>query len=389
MMRSSGRAGLDARLRADVSRETAPMLEGPAPEDLDAPGTTCFTWNRWRYATAKRPRVQRPEPPDHGFRRPRRCATPVRHLVDGERMFLGDVTFQFMETPGHTPESISVLVLEHAGYPVPYGVRDPPQSGHSRPTGDFRVGIVSTTLEDLAPRPPSTMGAHRSGPCRPIGTPRGTTATARVRPWVSASSPPRAAAGRKSRRRAAGDRGAQQFNVTDDCCWSSALDPQAYRVARGAVGPSLGIDRLARTHRMLHVGRPAMRDGWRPPVPTPRITQRVSRETVAGLHGGQLDRPEVDAAVADLGQRVVGATSSGGPGRWSSTCSPACCTTAATRRRPGRLNLPDVPDVSRGTRNARWPTPARRTPPTRMGRPRSCSAAAARRVGRADRPGRH
>ena len=175
--------------------------------------------------------------------------------------------------------------------------------------------IVSTTLEDLAPRPPSTMGAHRSGPCRPIGTPRGTTATARVRPWVSASSPPRAAAGRKSRRRAAGDRGAQQFNVTDDCCWSSALDPQAYRVARGAVGPSLGIDRLARTHRMLHVGRPAMRDGWRPPVPTPRITQRVSRETVAGLHGGQLDRPEVDAAVADLGQRVVGATSSGGPGR--------------------------------------------------------------------------
>ena len=27
-----------------------------------------------------------------------------------------------METPGHTPESISVLVFEHAGDAVPYGV---------------------------------------------------------------------------------------------------------------------------------------------------------------------------------------------------------------------------------------------------------------------------
>ena len=47
---------------------------------------------------------------------------PIRHLADGERISLGDVTLEIMETPGHTPESISVLVYEHAGDAVPYGV---------------------------------------------------------------------------------------------------------------------------------------------------------------------------------------------------------------------------------------------------------------------------
>ncbi|WP_018587383.1 MBL fold metallo-hydrolase [Salinispora arenicola] len=47
---------------------------------------------------------------------------PSRKLTDGERFSLGDVTLQIMETPGHTPESISVLVYEHADDLVPYGV---------------------------------------------------------------------------------------------------------------------------------------------------------------------------------------------------------------------------------------------------------------------------
>ncbi|MGW3045275.1 MBL fold metallo-hydrolase [Kitasatospora sp. NPDC001159] len=47
---------------------------------------------------------------------------PIRHLADGERINLGEVTLQIMETPGHTPESISVLVFEHAADEVPYGV---------------------------------------------------------------------------------------------------------------------------------------------------------------------------------------------------------------------------------------------------------------------------
>jgi hydroxyacylglutathione hydrolase len=46
----------------------------------------------------------------------------VRHLADGERISLGDVTLEIMATPGHTPESISVLVYEHADDEVAYGV---------------------------------------------------------------------------------------------------------------------------------------------------------------------------------------------------------------------------------------------------------------------------
>ncbi|EWT04308.1 sulfurtransferase [Intrasporangium chromatireducens Q5-1] len=46
----------------------------------------------------------------------------VRSLQDGERISLGDVTLEVMATPGHTPESISVLVYEHADDEVAYGV---------------------------------------------------------------------------------------------------------------------------------------------------------------------------------------------------------------------------------------------------------------------------
>ncbi|MFJ5234179.1 rhodanese-like domain-containing protein [Kitasatospora sp. NPDC088391] len=47
---------------------------------------------------------------------------PIRKLVDGERISLGEVELEIMETPGHTPESISVLVRERAQDAVPYGV---------------------------------------------------------------------------------------------------------------------------------------------------------------------------------------------------------------------------------------------------------------------------
>ena len=45
-----------------------------------------------------------------------------RALSEGERISLGDVTLQIMTTPGHTPESVSVLVFEHADDEVAYGV---------------------------------------------------------------------------------------------------------------------------------------------------------------------------------------------------------------------------------------------------------------------------
>ena len=47
---------------------------------------------------------------------------PIRRLRDGERICLGDVTLEILATPGHTPESISVVVYEHATDDTPYGV---------------------------------------------------------------------------------------------------------------------------------------------------------------------------------------------------------------------------------------------------------------------------
>ncbi|HUW03915.1 MAG TPA: rhodanese-like domain-containing protein [Acidimicrobiales bacterium] len=47
---------------------------------------------------------------------------PSRKLADGERISLGDVELEILHTPGHTPESISIVVYEHAGDEVPYGV---------------------------------------------------------------------------------------------------------------------------------------------------------------------------------------------------------------------------------------------------------------------------
>ncbi|WP_099905462.1 rhodanese-like domain-containing protein [Streptomyces sp. TLI_171] len=47
---------------------------------------------------------------------------PIRKLAEGERISLGEVVLEILETPGHTPESISVLVRERADDAVPYGV---------------------------------------------------------------------------------------------------------------------------------------------------------------------------------------------------------------------------------------------------------------------------
>lgn len=41
---------------------------------------------------------------------------------DGERYSLGEVQLEFRHTPGHTPESLSIVIYEHADDTVPYGV---------------------------------------------------------------------------------------------------------------------------------------------------------------------------------------------------------------------------------------------------------------------------
>ncbi|MFF3885991.1 rhodanese-like domain-containing protein [Streptomyces sp. NPDC001914] len=57
-----------------------------------------------------------------GYGRRAETEYPIRKLADGETISLGDVTLEIMETPGHTPESISVVIYERGEHTVPYGV---------------------------------------------------------------------------------------------------------------------------------------------------------------------------------------------------------------------------------------------------------------------------
>jgi glyoxylase-like metal-dependent hydrolase (beta-lactamase superfamily II) len=47
---------------------------------------------------------------------------PNEPLFHGQRIELGEVWLEILATPGHTPESICVVVYEHPGDSVPYGV---------------------------------------------------------------------------------------------------------------------------------------------------------------------------------------------------------------------------------------------------------------------------
>ncbi|MDG2113482.1 MAG: rhodanese-like domain-containing protein [Actinomycetota bacterium] len=73
-----------------------------------------------------------------------------RGFADGERVSLGDITLEVRHTPGHTPESISIVVFEHADDEVPYGVL----TGDTLFIGDVgRPDLLSSrgvTSEELA-----------------------------------------------------------------------------------------------------------------------------------------------------------------------------------------------------------------------------------------------
>ena len=73
-----------------------------------------------------------------------------RKLADGERIELGDVVLEVRQTPGHTPESISIVVWEQAADAEPYGVL----TGDTLFIGDVgRPDLLSSigfTREELA-----------------------------------------------------------------------------------------------------------------------------------------------------------------------------------------------------------------------------------------------
>ncbi|MFJ7279861.1 rhodanese-like domain-containing protein [Kitasatospora sp. NPDC098663] len=84
-----------------------------------------------------------------GYGRRAETEYPIRKLADGERIELGDVTLEIMETPGHTPESISVVVFEQPDDAVPYGVL----TGDALFVGDVGrpdlLASVGVTAEEL------------------------------------------------------------------------------------------------------------------------------------------------------------------------------------------------------------------------------------------------
>jgi glyoxylase-like metal-dependent hydrolase (beta-lactamase superfamily II)/rhodanese-related sulfurtransferase len=75
---------------------------------------------------------------------------PMEPLSDGRRLSLGDVELEVRHTPGHTPESISIVVWEHAGDDAPWGVL----TGDTLFVGDVgRPDLLSSvgwTADDLA-----------------------------------------------------------------------------------------------------------------------------------------------------------------------------------------------------------------------------------------------
>ncbi len=77
---------------------------------------------------------------------------PIAGLAHGERLSLGEVTLEVRHTPGHTPESISIVIFEHADDSEPWGVL----TGDTLFIGDVgRPDLLTSigwTADDLARR---------------------------------------------------------------------------------------------------------------------------------------------------------------------------------------------------------------------------------------------
>jgi DMSO/TMAO reductase YedYZ molybdopterin-dependent catalytic subunit/rhodanese-related sulfurtransferase/glyoxylase-like metal-dependent hydrolase (beta-lactamase superfamily II) len=72
---------------------------------------------------------------------------PIEPLQDGQRLSLGEVALEVLATPGHTPESICIVVWEHPDDPVPHGVL----TGDTLFVGDVgRPDLLASTGADLS-----------------------------------------------------------------------------------------------------------------------------------------------------------------------------------------------------------------------------------------------
>ena len=71
----------------------------------------------------------------------------IEPLHDGQRLVLGDVSLEIRATPGHTPESICIVVYEHVDDTAPYGVL----TGDTLFVGDVgRPDLLASAGADLS-----------------------------------------------------------------------------------------------------------------------------------------------------------------------------------------------------------------------------------------------
>ncbi len=79
-----------------------------------------------------------------------RAEFPIETYDDGDRIVLGEVVLEIRETPGHTPESISVVVFDHGASSAPFGVL----TGDTLFIGDVGrpdlLASVGVTADELA-----------------------------------------------------------------------------------------------------------------------------------------------------------------------------------------------------------------------------------------------
>jgi hydroxyacylglutathione hydrolase len=106
----------------------------------------------------------------------------IEPLQDGQRLSLGEVTLEILATPGHTPESICVVVYEHPDDAVPYGlltcdtlfvgdVGDRMRASSGLPADTLARKLCRSLHDKLLPRPDATPRDSRCGPTTSSSTP--------------------------------------------------------------------------------------------------------------------------------------------------------------------------------------------------------------------------
>jgi glyoxylase-like metal-dependent hydrolase (beta-lactamase superfamily II) len=74
------------------------------------------------------------------------ASQPLGSVRDGDRFELGNVSLEVLQTPGHTPEHISLLVTDRTRAPEPWAIL----TGHTLMVGDLGRTELAASAEDGA-----------------------------------------------------------------------------------------------------------------------------------------------------------------------------------------------------------------------------------------------